>query len=435
MIDGSIPAPDPVVGSGVDTLLRSHGDDLDRLVREHLGELRSFRRTLHAHPELSGQEYWTTEEIAERLRVEGLDPRVLPSGTGLVCDLDLGPGDGAEGADGAAAGPVRTVVLRADIDALAMEDEKAVPYRSRVPGVAHACGHDVHTAVVLGAGLVLLGMRDGLGLTGRVRLVFEPSEETVPGGAVEVLGTGWFDGVDAVYAVHCDPKLDVGHLGVRVGAMTAASDSFELRLHGPGGHTARPQLTVDLVSVAAEVIRGLPAALTELAEPYGEVSLVFGAVHSGDAANVIPASAVLRGSIRTPYREVWDVTEELLEKAVAAVVGPTGAGWSLSHVRGVPPVVNEPRATAVLADAGRALLGPDRVVETPRSMGGDSFAWYLEDTPGSYARLGVHGPDNGADRLDLHAANFDVDEDCLAHGVRVLVTAALAELSGLRDTR
>jgi amidohydrolase len=379
----------------------------------HRDELVALRRQLHAHPEPSGEEHATTELVATRLEAAGLAPRVLASGTGLVCDV----GAGSEP-------PV--VALRADLDALSMDDDKDVPYRSRRPGVAHACGHDVHTAVVVGAGLALARLlREPA--DGRVRLVFEPAEERVPGGAVEVLAAGELDGVRQVFGLHCDPKLDVGTVGVRAGAITAAADQVDVHLHGPGGHTARPHLTVDLVAVAARVALELPALVRGSGDDDG-LQLVFGSVTAGDAPNVIPTRATLRGSLRTPDRERWSAAGEVLERALEEIVGPTGARWELDHVRGVPPVVNHPASTEVLARAATSVLGPDGVVATPRSAGGDSFAWYLERCPGSYGRLGTHRPGD-RERLDLHAGTFDVDERCIEVGVAVLAETARCALS------
>lgn len=390
-------------------------DLLDELVDQRVDELVAMRRHLHAHPELSGEEHDTTDLILERLWAAGLDPVVLPSGTGVICDV--GPGSTAP-----------AVALRGDIDALAMQDDKDVPYRSRHDGVAHACGHDVHTVITLGAGLVLdewLRARGEAG--GRVRLIFEPAEEQVPGGAVEVIATGALDGVRSVFGLHCDPKLDAGTIGVRAGALTYAADLVEVHLSGPGGHTARPKLTVDLVDVVARVVREVPTRLAE-AVAGSEVLLVFGAIAAGDAANVIPTRAELRGSLRTPDRDLWHRSDELLRSALAEVVDPTGAAWELVHRRGVPPVVNREHETGLLATAAETVLGTQGVTTTPRSVGGDSFSWYLERTGGTYGRLGTHTP-GVAERLDLHAGTFDVDESVIPIGAEVLARAALAALA------
>jgi amidohydrolase len=391
---------------------------VDALVRADERLLVEMRRHLHAHPELSGAESSTTAWVGQHLRDLGLAPRRLESGTGLVCDIPLGR-----------VGPASPVVaLRADIDALAMRDEKDVGYRSQVEGVAHACGHDVHTTVVLGAARVLAALGLEAAADGTVRLVFEPAEETVPGGAVDVIGEGWLDGVAAIFGLHCDPKLDVGTVGCRIGPLTSAADMVEVRLRGPGGHTARPELTVDLVDVAAQLVRGLQPALDALTTAPGQLRAVFGSVHAGDAANVIPSSALLRGTLRTRDHDVWVASPDLVGRALAGLLGGTDATWELAYRRGVPPVVNDASATALLEGSVRSALGAQALVVTEQSLGGDSFAWYLEKVPGSYARLGTHDPASSAPRPDLHASTFDIDERAIGAGVRVLVAAALDAL-------
>src|SRR5215207_2793842 len=215
-------------------------------------EVVAVRRDLHAHPELGWHEVRTTEVLRQRLTAAGLSPQVLPTGTGLICDI--GSGD-------------TCVALRADIDALPVPEAVDAPWRSGVEGVAHACGHDVHTAALLGAGLVLAGMAaDGM-LDRRVRLIFQPAEEVMPGGALGVIAAGGLDGVHRIYGLHCDPRLEVGQIGLRVGALTAAADRILVRLNGPGGHTSRPHLTADLVYALATLVTELPAALSRRVDP------------------------------------------------------------------------------------------------------------------------------------------------------------------------
>lgn len=385
--------------------------DLTNFLRRHGPSLIDFRRDLHRHPEPSYAEHLTTDKICNWLRANGLTPRVLSRGTGLVCDI----GDGV--------GP--RVALRADIDALPMDDLTDSDYTSRRPGVAHACGHDVHTAVVLGSGIALQAL-DELGrLPGPVRLIFEPGEESVPGGAVDVIDEGFLDDVGVVFGLHCDPKSDVGQIGERVGAITSASDTVEITLTGPGGHTARPERTVDLVRVAARVVTDLPGRFAELAAPYGATRLVFGALHTGEAPNVIPSQARLRGTMRTPSRDLWGVAGKLMSDALADLLAETGAQWDLIHERGIPPVVNDAEAMSVMASAARATISADAVFATEQSWGGDSFAWYLERVPGAYARLGTHNPAWTGPRRDLHASTFDVDERAIGIGVNVMVNSAL----------
>jgi amidohydrolase len=382
-----------------------------------------MRRDLHAHPELSHRETATTTWIDQHLRDLGLSPTRLAVGTGLVCDIVIG----TPSADS----PV--VALRADIDALAMQDEKVVGYRSQVDGAAHSCGHDVHTTAVLGAARALVSVAADAGVSGTVRLVFEPAEESVPGGAVDVLSEGHLDGVLGIFGLHCDPKVDVGHVGTRVGALTSAADLVEVTVRGPGGHTARPERTVDLVALLGRLVTETQGVIDALTERPGDLRLVFGAVHAGDAANVIPSHGIVRGSLRTPDYGVWLRTPDLFREAVDRVLRGSDATWEITHRRGVPPVVNDAAMTRVLEAGVRAALGDEGAVETLQSWGGDSFAWYLERMPGSYARLGVHDPESTGPRLDLHASTFDVDERAIRYGAQVLALTAIGALRSLSE--
>lgn len=394
--------------------------DLDGWLSEHGDELVAIRRQIHAHPELGRQEFATTELVAQRLRLAGLSPRVLASGTGLVCDLE--PEDAADGQG--------RIGLRADLDALAMHDEKDVPYRSQTPGVAHACGHDVHTTVVLGAGLFLARHRSLLRCP--VRLLFQPAEEMLPGGALDLIAEGALDGVTELLGLHCEPKLEAGQVGLRVGAITSASDSLEIRLNGPGGHTARPHLTIDLVQVAAEVARRVPSAIEDRLRSTGPVVTVFGAIHAGDAANVIPTTASLSGTVRTPSLDVWEQAEAAVLDVVEEIVAPTGAQHVTTYRRGVPPVVNDAAVIQRARTAVEHLLGPDAAAEAVQSLGGDDFAYLTRQAPGAYLRLGVLPPGDDRD-LDLHAGHFDVDESAIDVAVRVLVGSVLLDPDEVRS--
>ena len=371
-------------------------------------DLVEVRRDLHRHPELGRQEHRTTAVLVEHLMAAGLAPKVLASGTGLVCDIGLD-------------GPL--VALRADIDALPLQDEKHVSYRSTVDGVCHACGHDVHTAVVLGAGLELARRT----LPGRVRLLFQPAEELMPGGALDVIEEGLLDGVAAIFGLHCDPSLEVGHIGLKAGPLTAAADNVEVRLTGPGGHTSRPHNTVDLVHVLATVATGLPDALSRLVDPRAGMCLVWGHVAAGVARNAIPREGVLAGTLRVLDKAAWEQAPELVERLVQGLVLPYGAHAVVTYERGVPPVVNDPAATTLFGAAVVQALGAAALVTTQQSLGGEDFAWYLDHVPGAMARLGVRPP--GSERpMDLHQPTFDVDEGALQVGVDVLVAAATAAM-------
>jgi amidohydrolase len=382
---------------------------LDRWVTAHNRELVSWRRALHTRPELAREERQTTAFVASRLSEAGLHPQVMPAGTGLICDV--GSGD-------------HCVALRADLDALPLRELTGLSFASTVDGVMHACGHDAHTAMLLGAGLALATAPT---LPGRVRLIFQPAEEVQPGGALDMVAAGVLKDVERIFALHCDPRLPVGQLGTKAGPITSACDLVEIRLTSPGGHTSRPHLTADLVYALGLLITQLPGLLSRRVDPRSGTVLVWGAVEAGEAANAVPQSGVLRGTLRTGDHQIWSELEPLVRSLVGTLLAPLGVGYVLDHRRGVPPVHNEALSTGLLHDAAVAALGQDGVTTTEQSSGGEDFAWYLEDVPGAMGRLGVWSGEGS--RKDLHQPTFDLDERALPVGVRVLVHAALASLA------
>jgi amidohydrolase len=259
-------------------------------------------------------------------------------------------------------------------------------------------------------------------------LLFQPSEETMPPGAPEVIAAGGLKDVDAIFALHCAPQLPTGLVGVRSGPFTAAADKVEVRLRGPGGHTARPHLTADLVHALSRVVVDVPALLDRRVDPRSGVSMVFGAIRAGEASNIIPGEGFARGTIRVLNRDAWCEIPSLVTQLINDVVAGTGAEVEVAYTRGVPPVVNDRMATAVIAGAAGAALGPERVIEAEISMGGEDFAFYLDQVPGAMIRLGVGIPGSDA-KLDIHQSSFDVDERAIGYGVRVMVHTALAALS------
>ncbi|MET9432776.1 amidohydrolase [Streptomyces sp. NPDC006551] len=377
-------------------------------------ELIDFRRDLHMHPELGNQEFRTTAALKARLEAAGLAPKVLAAGTGLVCDI--GTWDGVR--------PV--LAIRADIDALPIPDVKTVAYRSTVPNRAHACGHDVHTTTVLGAGLVLADLdRQGL-LPNAVRLIFQPAEEVLPGGAADAIAAGVLDGVGRIIAVHCDPKVDAGRIGLRHGAITSACDRLEVTLDGAGGHTARPHLTTDLVTAAARIAVDVPAVLARRVDARAGLSVTWGRIASGHACNVIPQHAELSGTVRCLDLRTWREAPDLVHAAVDELATLHRAKSTINYVRGVPPVVNDPVVADLLYDAMAARRGTYAIEDTEQSLGGEDFSWYLEHVPGAMARLGVRVPGDPTHR-DLHSGDFDVDERAIQVGVELFTAAALLD--------
>jgi len=383
------------------------------LVEEFRDDLVALRRDLHAHPELARTEERTTRTVAERFVAAGLTPRGL-IGPGLVVDV----GDAPAGA--------RRVALRADLDGLPVPDACGLPFASQTRGVSHACGHDVHTAALVGAGLVLARLHAEGALPGGVRLLFQPAEEVQPGGSLDLMEAGVLDGVSRVLALHCEPRLDVGQVGTRIGAITSASDEIHITVTGPGGHTSRPYLTGDVVFALGEIITQVPSILGRRIDPRWGVNLTWGAVRAGQAVNAIPASGTLGGTLRCLDVRAWEQLGTELNRAVAAVVEPLGVQVEIRIVKGVPPVVNDATCTSLLERAAGEILGPDAVTLTEQSLGGEDFAWYLTKVPGAMARLGTRTP--GGRTYDLHQGELVVDERAIGHGAALLARAAMLAL-------
>ncbi|HET9499606.1 MAG TPA: amidohydrolase [Marmoricola sp.] len=387
-------------------LVAAYQAGVDAVADDILG----VRRHLHAHPELSWHEEETTGLLAKRLGEAGAVVRELPR-NGLV--VDIGPG-------------APRVALRADIDALPVPDLTSDPWTSTIDGVAHACGHDVHASALLGTGLVLQRLHDGGVLPGAVRLVFQPAEEIMPGGALMCLEEGVLDGVERIFGLHCDPSLDVGEIGVRQGPLTGAADSLAVTLTGKGGHTSRPHLTEDLTFALGKLVTELPAVLSRRLDPRAGVSVVWGMVRAGSAMNVIPSVGQLAGTVRMLDAVAWADAEALVRETIRQIVEPYGVEATVTYVRGVPPVVNEHTSTQLLSRAVEDVLGEPGLVPTKQSLGGEDFAWYLEKASGAMGRLGTRTP--GGPTYDLHQGNLRVDERAVAIGAKVLGVTALRTL-------
>lgn len=365
------------------------------------------RRAIHRQPELAKHEYATTELLATRLAEARLTPRLRTPKTGLTVDV---------GTDG----PL--VVFRADLDALPITEPTGLPFVSQAAGVMHACGHDAHTAIAFGLALAW----DRLGTGRRVRFIFQPSEEVFPGGADELVAEGTVKGAEAIVAFHVDPHLATGSVGVKPGPITASADRFSILLEGPGGHTARPHETVDVVQAAGHVISHLSGVMSRMLDARAPLVVTFGQVHGGTADNVIPTSVQMSGTVRTPDHDAWELVPEILRRVVAELAAPFGAAVEIRYNRGLAPVVNDPGLVTRLSPAIRQALGPDAVTSTHISMGGEDFGVYLSQVPGVLFRLGCAA--DPARTNDLHSASFMLDEDALEVGLHAGL-ALLRELT------
>jgi amidohydrolase len=374
-------------------------------------DLVDLRRDLHAHPELAWQERRSTDLVGHHLDEVGW--RLTRVGdSGLIADL--GEGDGPR------------VALRADLDALPINDLTEDPWHSRVEGVAHACGHDVHTTALLGAGLALAEVAAAGELAGRVRLLFQPAEEVMPGGATRLMELGALDDVGRIFCLHCDPTIDVGQVGLREGPVTGAADALEIRLRGGGGHTSRPHLTEDLTFALGKIVTELPAVLSRRLDPRAGVSIVWGRLEAGRALNVIPDEGSLAGTVRMLDAVAWRDMDERIRRHVAQIVAPYGVEAEVDYRRGVPPVVNDAASVALLGRAVDQVLGTAGRAPTSQSLGGEDFAWYLTQVAGAMGRLGTREP--GGPTYDIHQGNLRVDERATAIGAKVLAAVAVGAL-------
>lgn len=368
-------------------------------------DLVAWRRHLHAQPELAYGEIATAAFVRERLAQMGLRPSPpLAGGTGLTCLIE-----------GRAGGP--TVALRADMDALPIQEANDVPYASTVPGVAHLCGHDAHTTMLLGAAALLAQDRPAYG---HVKLLFQPAEEG-GAGAARMIEDGALDepAVSAIFALHVFPDVDVGRLTVSPGQATAAADAFDIEVIGRGGHAARPHQAVDAVAVAAQVVSALQQLVSRQTDPLTPLVITIGKVEGGFARNVIAPSVRLEGTARSLDPALRERLPGLLEQLVGGVTKAFGASHTLDYRHGYPSTRNDHALLPTLETTVAELLGEGRLTELPPSMGGEDFAYYAERVPGMIARLGVRNEARGLVH-PLHHPNFDLDESALPLGAAVL---------------
>ena len=384
-----------------------------------LPELIALRRHLHAHPELSGNEHQTAALVAGELRGLGWRVQEGVGRTGVLAEL----GPELDGAGRLA--PL--VALRVDMDALPVEERTGVPFASRHQGLMHACGHDIHTTVGLGVARLLAPLADQL--TARVRLLFQPAEETAQG-AAWMLADGAMDGVEALFGVHVFPSLPVGTVGVRSGSLTAAAGELEVEVLGEGGHGARPHQSTDAIWIAARVVSGLQEAISRRLDALHPVVVSFGRIEGGKAFNVIADHVRLLGTVRCLDLEVHAQLPGWIEDTVKALCEGHGGEARVRYRCISPPVHNDPALTGLVAEAAVELLGRSNVrwLEQP-SLGAEDFAELQRDTPGTMFRLGVAGPQGCT---PLHSNSFEPDEGCLAVGIQVLSLSLLRWMQARR---
>jgi amidohydrolase len=392
------PADEPPVSERIEKELAKVGPRLSVI-----------RRHIHQNPELSGQEVATTAYLSKQLAMAGVPHRVGSGKRGVITETaESVPGDG----------PV--IAMRADIDALPIQEANEVPYRSKIKGVMHACGHDAHSAMLLGTTLALHRVGP---FPVRWRSIFQPSEEAGRG-ALEMVKAGALDGVDAIVALHVDPNFEVGKIAITSGPRTAFCHDFTIRIEGRGGHGARPHLTVDPIAIAAHLITLIYQAIPRQTDPRQPVVVTIGTVHAGQASNVIPDTAMLEGTIRTLTSETAAETRKTLERLCGAVAHGFGAKIALDFAELLPGMVNDRKLSSLIVEVATRMLGSKNVLtaELP-SMGAEDFADYLTVVPGCMIGLGAKRARQKT--TPLHTATFDIDEAALPIGTHVFANVLL----------
>jgi len=376
------------------------------IIKEH-DYVVSMRRYFRMFPEISAQEYETQKKIMAELKAIGLEPRPA-AGTGVIAEIN-----GSK--------PGKTVAIRADIDALPLQDKIEQPYCSRNAGVCHACGHDGHAAMLLAIARVFTAIKNDF--SGTIRLVFQPSEERFPGGACGMIAAGAMDGVDAVIGAHLWQPLEVGTMGITYGPMMAAPDQFTITIQGSGGHGSMPHQAVDPLYVGAQIVLALKTITGNNINANELAVLSLGTFKSGEAFNIIPDAAVLEGTVRSFSQAVREKVFACIDQICSGICTASGASYKLDSLYGSPAVINDPYVAKVVAEAGSIVLGKDQVIELSPAMVGEDFSYYQQLVPGSFMFIGIGNKEKGI-VYPHHHPKFDMDEQGLAYGVEVMANAA-----------
>lgn len=383
---------------------------IEQSARSQHPQVVAWRRRMHRHPELSFQEFDTAAFLEQELRQLPALQVERPTATSLVATLQ-------------GARPGRTLAIRADIDALPIHDQKTCDYASANPGAMHACGHDGHAAMLLGAARLLADLKDEL--PGQVRFFFQHAEEQHPGGAQEMVKAGVMRGVDRVISAHVMSTEDTGRITVLDGPAMASSDRFVLRVLGKGGHAANPDRCVDPVWIASQLVTNLQGVVARNTDPHEALILSVTRFHAGDAFNVIPDLAELGGSVRCFSEAVRERVPQLIERIAQGVTAAHGARFELQYIRGYSPVVNDPVVAGALREVVRQAIPQAQVVTIPPLPNSEDFSAFLKEAPGAYALIGARSAAKGI-MHPHHHPHFDFDEDALLHGVQLFVNAPFA---------
>ncbi|WAH38814.1 M20 family metallopeptidase [Alicyclobacillus dauci] len=387
-------------------------ESLDALVERETENVVKWRRYLHQNPERSFEEEKTAQFVFETLESFGGLELSRPTKTSVLAKLH-----------GAAPGPV--IAIRADMDALPITEENNFEFVSQNPGTMHACGHDGHTAMLLGTAKILSGLKDQI--HGEVRFIFQHAEELTPGGAQELVDVGVMQGVDAVYGIHLWSPLEVGKIAIRAGAFMAAPDEFWVTIQGKGGHAAQPHYTVDPVVIGAQVVTNLQHVVSRNMDPLDPVVLSVTQFHAGTAHNVIPDKVELNGTVRSFKAELRTEVPKLMEQIIKGITEAHGATYEFRYEKGYRPVINDEQVTSTVRETLVEIFGEEIVIEGEQHMGGEDFSAYQQKAPGVFFNVGAGNVEKGI-VYPHHHPKFTIDEASLPMGVKSFVGIVLKTL-------
>lgn len=384
-------------------------EKVDKLIEQVQEDVITWRRHLHKHPELSFQEEKTAQFVYDTLCALGNLEVSRPTKTSVMARL-IG------------SRPGKVVALRADMDALALQEENNFDFASQNAGVMHACGHDGHTAMLLGTATVLSQLEDQI--QGEVRFLFQHAEEMPPGGSRELIKAGAMSGVDSILGLHVMSHIPTGKIGIVYGPAMASSDTFDATIQGRGGHASQPHFTVDPVAVGAQVVTNLQHIVSRSLDPLEKLVVSVTTFHSGTANNIIPDTATMQGSVRSFSKDVRQQAVEQIDKIFSGITAAHGASYTLDYHYGYDSVNNDTAITKIVEGTAEQLWGKQSVVEMTPLMGGEDFSFYLNEAPGCFVFIGTGNPAEGT-VYPMHHPKFTINEPSLMIGVKLSVHAAL----------
>ena len=374
----------------------------------------TIRQDLHAHPELSGHEEHTKYLVKGILEASGYEIKESDKHFGLIADLKVDEN-------------AKTVAIRADMDALPIEEQTGKPYASKEKGIMHACGHDSHTAIALGTAIAMATHKDDL--PGNIRFIFQPSEESKEGGSVEMIEDGALEGVSGIFGLHAYPYLNSGEIGYKYGVMMASADIFTIEIFGKSAHGARPHEGVDAILVTSMIVNSLNHIVSRMIDPLHPAVISLGTIEGGKASNIICDHVLLKGTVRTINEEIRNNIPQMMEASIEGISKSMGAKYKFDYEFGQPELINHDEMVDIIVEEAEKIIGKEKCIDlVDPVMGGEDFSEYLKLVPGAFFRLGTCDEEKKT-CVPQHNSRFDVDDDALQVGMKIMGASALQFLT------